>query len=157
MLKKIKNLENDLAKFTQSSENLNQILASQKPLYDKAGLGFHKNFKSIEKPYFENIASSSNDTRFQNPTSFSKIATPRFCRLCNKSGHFSIQCFFIERMIGNKVCKVVYDYNGLGQRRWFNVKGSKKIWIPKVTWAHFVGMPSIQAEGQYVVHGQRML
>ncbi|XP_057723894.1 uncharacterized protein LOC130939846 [Arachis stenosperma] len=63
LLKKVKNLEYDLAMFTQSSENLNQILASQKSLYDKDGLGFHKTFKSVEKSYFENMASSSNDTR----------------------------------------------------------------------------------------------
>ncbi|XP_057756242.1 uncharacterized protein LOC130975462 [Arachis stenosperma] len=62
LLKKIKNLENDLVKFTQSSENLNQILASQKPLFDKASLGFQKTFKSVEKSCFGNIVSSSNDT-----------------------------------------------------------------------------------------------
>ena len=133
LLKEVKRLKEDLAKFTQSSKNLNQILASQKPLYDKAGLGFHKTFKSVQKPSFENVASSSNDTRFQNPTSFSKTATARFSRLCNRNGHSPIQYLFIERMIENKVCKVVCDYNGLGQKRWFNIKGSKKIWIPKVT------------------------
>ncbi|QHN83727.1 Retrovirus-related Pol polyprotein [Arachis hypogaea] len=64
LLKEVKRLKEDLAKFTQSSESLNHILASQKPLYDKAGLGFYKS----EKSHFENIASSSNDTRFQDPT-----------------------------------------------------------------------------------------
>ncbi|MFM9786061.1 hypothetical protein, partial [Streptomyces scabiei] len=68
LLKKVKRLEEDLAKFTQSSENLNHILASQKPLYDKAGLGFRKS----ENSHFENVASSSNDTRFQDPTYFNK-------------------------------------------------------------------------------------
>ena len=130
LLKKVKSLENDLAKFTQSSENLNQILASQKPLFDKAGLRF---YKSDKKPSFKDKASSSNDTRFQDPTYFNKTSTPRFCRLCNRNGHFPIQYFFGERMIGDKVCKVIFDYNGLGHKRWFNVKGSKKIWIPKVT------------------------
>ncbi|XP_057756400.1 uncharacterized protein LOC130975654 [Arachis stenosperma] len=37
-----------------------------------------------------------------------------------------------EKMIGDKVYKIVGNYNGLGQRRWFNIKGSKKIWIPKL-------------------------
>ena len=104
-------------------------MASQKPLYDKAGLGFYKS----EKSHIENIASSSNDVKYQDPTYFNKTATPRFCRLCNRSGHFPVQCFFGERMIGDKVYKVVFDYNDLGHKRWFNVKGSKKIWIPKVT------------------------
>ncbi|XP_020987891.1 uncharacterized protein LOC110275874 [Arachis duranensis] len=40
--KEIKRLKEDLASFSQSSENLNQLLASQKPLCDKASLGFHK-------------------------------------------------------------------------------------------------------------------
>ncbi|XP_057742061.1 uncharacterized protein LOC130960631 [Arachis stenosperma] len=129
LLKEVERLKDDLAKFTQSSENLNQILASQKPLYDKAGLGFYKS----EKLHFENIASSSNDVTYQDPTHFNKTTTPRFCRMCNRSGHFPVQCFFGERMMGDKVYKVVFDYNDLGHKRWFNVKGSKKIWIPKVT------------------------
>ncbi|XLU95782.1 hypothetical protein S245_010134, partial [Arachis hypogaea] len=98
LLKKVKSLENDLAKFTQSSENLNQILSSQKPLFDKAGLGF---YKSDRKPSFKDKASSSNDTRFQDPTYFNKTATPRFCRLCNRSDHFlfsvSLVCLASKR------------------------------------------------------------
>ncbi|XP_052109219.1 uncharacterized protein LOC127741214 [Arachis duranensis] len=57
-------LKEDVATFAQSSENLNQLLASQKPLYDKAGLGFHKSEKIVKKTSFANMASSSNDVRF---------------------------------------------------------------------------------------------
>ncbi|XP_057760349.1 uncharacterized protein LOC130980715 [Arachis stenosperma] len=45
--KEIRRLKEDLAKFTQSSKNLNQLLTSQKLLYDKTGLGFHKALKSV--------------------------------------------------------------------------------------------------------------
>ncbi|XP_057755342.1 uncharacterized protein LOC130974481 [Arachis stenosperma] len=111
--KEVKSLKEDLASFAQSSENLNQLLASQKPLYDKVDLGFHKSEKFIEKPSFTNMASSSDDIRFQNPTSFIKTATQKFCRLYNRNGHFPIQCFISEKMIGDKVYKIVCDYNGL--------------------------------------------
>ncbi|XP_025647310.1 uncharacterized protein [Arachis hypogaea] len=61
--KEIKRLKEDLANFAQSSENLNQLLASQKPLYDKAGLGFRKTAKFVEKLSCTNMASSSNNIR----------------------------------------------------------------------------------------------
>ncbi|XLU53166.1 hypothetical protein S245_047814, partial [Arachis hypogaea] len=36
----IKRLNSDLAKFAQSSSNLDKLLASQRPLFEKSGLGY---------------------------------------------------------------------------------------------------------------------
>ncbi|XP_057756290.1 uncharacterized protein LOC130975519 [Arachis stenosperma] len=132
----IKGLNEDLAKFVQGSQNLNKLLACQRFGSEKSGLGFIEENKSIFKPNFKKSESSS--SKFYKPKGFSKpqkSVGKNQCYKCNRNGHDPPQCFIFPRSFGNdnKLYKVVHDFNALGQPRRIHIKGSKWIWIPKVS------------------------
>ncbi|XP_072066923.1 uncharacterized protein [Arachis hypogaea] len=66
----IKNLNEDLAKFVQSSQNLNKLLASQRFGSEKSGLGFIEENKAVFKQNFKKSEASS--SKLFKPKGFSK-------------------------------------------------------------------------------------
>ncbi|XP_057745416.1 uncharacterized protein LOC130963302 [Arachis stenosperma] len=66
----IKSLNEDLAKFVQGSQNLNKLLACQKFGFEKSGIGFIEENKSVFKPNFQKSEPSS--SKFFKPKGFSK-------------------------------------------------------------------------------------
>ncbi|XP_015955691.1 uncharacterized protein LOC107480087 [Arachis duranensis] len=132
----IKILNEDLAKFIQGSQDLNKLLASQRFGSEKSGLGFKEENNAIFKQNFKKSEASS--SKLFKPKGFSKpqrSVNKNQCYKCNKNGHDPPQCFIFPRSFGNdsKLYKVVHDFNALGQPRRFHNKGSKWIWIPKIS------------------------
>ncbi|XP_016168477.1 uncharacterized protein LOC107611023 [Arachis ipaensis] len=136
MNEQIKNLNEDLAKFVQGSQNLNKLLASQRFGSERSGLGFIEENKAVFKQNFKKSEASS--SKLFKPKGFSKpqkSVSKNHCYKCNRNGHDPLQCFIFLKSFGNdsKLYKVVHDYNALGQPRRFHIKRSKWIWIPKVS------------------------
>ncbi|XP_057730096.1 uncharacterized protein LOC130945392 [Arachis stenosperma] len=149
----IKNLNEDLAKFVQGSQNLNKLLACQRFGSEKSGLEFKEENKAIFKQNFQKFETSS--SKLFKPKGSSKpkkLVSKNHCYKCNKNGHNPPHCFFFLKSFGNdsKLYKVVHDFNILGQLRRFHIKGSKWILIPKIVEEH-AGLPYIQEEIEHVV------
>ncbi|XP_016191848.1 protein CROWDED NUCLEI 4-like [Arachis ipaensis] len=126
----VKNLNEDLAKFVQGSQNLNKLLACQRFGSEKSGLGFKEENKAVFKQNVQKSEVSS--SKFFKLKGFSKpqkLVSKNHCYKCNRKGHDPPQCFIFLRSFGNdnKLYKVVHDFNALGQPRRFHIKGSK--WI----------------------------
>ena len=92
------------------SKNLDLMLGGQKPYLDKIGLGYKEEVN--EK--------ASTDSQHKSPA----------CIYCFKRGHSSKKCFS-GRKAKQKVKK---------PKRSTNIKGSKKIWVPKVKTASDIGV-----------------
>ena len=85
------------------SKNLDLMLGSQRPYFDKTGLGY-------EKEQDEKLSKSSQ----------SKVP---ICIYCFKKGHSSEKCFSRRKAKRQKVKK---------SKKATNLKGPKKIWVPEV-------------------------
>ncbi|MED6196017.1 hypothetical protein PIB30_043284 [Stylosanthes scabra] len=129
----IEGLKQDLEQFTNSSNNLDKLLSYQRSTSMRSGLfsaGSNANLKTI----FVKAEASTSNTRNQPPQFFHKRPTRgNHCSNCNRQGHTHPQCFVFEKKLGDKVYKIVSDFNALGKPRRTNIKGSKWIWIPKVS------------------------
>ena len=90
------------------------ILDNQKIIYDKAGLGYNS---LKEQKFLKNIFVNSSYNKFSNIT----------CFKCGKVGHKSYSCFFNKSENFN--VKKIWISKGTIMT---NLKGSKKIWVPKV-------------------------
>nr|XP_029149653.1 kinesin-related protein 4-like [Arachis hypogaea] len=133
---KINNLNEDLAKFVQSLQNLDKLLSCQRSSFEKYGLGFIEETKYVFKPIFKKYEASS--SKIVKPKISSKpqnLAKEKYCYKCNRNNHVPQQCFIFLKSFGNdnNLYKVVHDYNTLRQPRRFHIRGSKWIWIPKVS------------------------
>jgi hypothetical protein len=93
---------------------LENILNSQRCVFDKSGLGY-KPYKN--EKYFKNFfvkAKSSNE-------SF------HICNFCNKNGHLIFDCPL--KKFGCKALRKVWVPKG----NIANPKGPKKVWVPKAS------------------------
>ncbi|MED6200921.1 hypothetical protein PIB30_090029 [Stylosanthes scabra] len=130
----IEDLKQNLEQFTKSSNNLDKLLSYQIPTSMKSGLDYSAGSNANLKTIFVKAEASTSNTRNQPPQFFHKRPTRgNHCSNCNRQGHTHPQCFVVERKIGDRIYKVVSDFNALGKPRRTNVKGSKAIWIPKVS------------------------
>ncbi|MED6227309.1 hypothetical protein PIB30_112320, partial [Stylosanthes scabra] len=131
----IEGLKKDLEKFTNSSNDLDMLLSFQRPTSMKSGIGYSAGNGTKSETIFVKASASTSNTKNQPPPkSFHKRKTKRnHCFKCNRQGHSPPQCFIVKKKIGNQVYKIVSDFNALGQPRRINIKGSKYIWIPKVS------------------------
>ncbi|XP_020970128.1 uncharacterized protein LOC110268363 [Arachis ipaensis] len=98
----IKNLNEDLAKFVQGSQNLNKLLASQRFGSEKSGLRFIEENKAVFKQNFKKFEASS--SKLFKPKGFSKpqkSVSKNHCYKCNRNGHDPPQCFIFLKSFGN--------------------------------------------------------
>ncbi|MED6126415.1 hypothetical protein PIB30_078236 [Stylosanthes scabra] len=123
---RIKSLNQDLEQFAHSSSNLDKLLAYQRSYSEKFGLGYSGGSDAVfENKFVKSKASTSNT---KNPSSSSNVkisARRNYCDKCNRHGYSSPQCFVFEKRLGDKVYKIVSDFNAFGQPRRTNIKGSK--------------------------------
>ena len=113
MLKKKSNELNEIVlKFTNGQKMLDNMLNSQKCVFDKGGLGYKPNLK---QKYYKNYfvkATSTNDH---------KIA----CHYCNQNGHMKLRCPVKRNAYYGVKC--IWVPKGTVA----NSQGPKKLWVPK--------------------------
>ena len=104
-----------LRKFEHGSKAFNMLLASQKCIFDKRGLGYKDAKKEkLYRNYFVKEGASKDKTTT--------------CNFCGRNGHISNSCVLkIESSSKTTKSRVI-------KRIATNHKGPKKIWVPKVSW-----------------------
>ncbi|XP_072076806.1 uncharacterized protein [Arachis hypogaea] len=112
----IKNLNEDLAKFVQGSQNLNKLLACQRFGSEKSGLGFKEENKTVFKQNFQKSEASS--SKFFKPKGFSKPQKSvgrNHCYKCNRNDHDPPQCFIFLKSFGNDVDGLKHNLLSISQ------------------------------------------
>ena len=107
----VKLLKSDLEKMVNGSKNLDLMLGSQRPYFEKSGLRY-------EKEENKKLPKSSQ----------SKAPT---CIYCFKKGHSSKKCFSRRKAKKQKI---------KNPKKVTNPKRLKKMWVPKVKVAFDVGV-----------------
>ena len=102
-----------IEKFTQGSKTLENILSSQRCVFDKSGLGYKP---SIHQKYFKNYFMKVK----------SSCAPTHTCHFCNKDGHLIFDCAL--KKLGSKTLKKTWVPKGTKA----NTEGPKKAWVPKM-------------------------
>ena len=99
---RVKYLDTTLTKFVQGKENLDKILASQRSVYDKAGLGYmiHEKQKEFKNFFVQNVEKNHN--------------------------YKYVYCSLRKKYVKVKQVWVVK-----GTIAYTNTKGPKKAWVPK--------------------------
>ncbi|MED6174725.1 hypothetical protein PIB30_071820 [Stylosanthes scabra] len=131
-----KDLENESNSEDEDQQEAQVCFMADKEVHDESGQGYNAGSSAnLETKFVKASASTSNAKNQQPPQFFHRRATRgNHCFKCNRQCHTSPQCFVVERKIGDRISKVVSDFNVLGQLRRTNIKGSKAVWIPKVSW-----------------------
>ena len=113
MLKKKSNELNEIVlKFTNGQNMLDNMLNSQKCVFDKGGLGYKPNLKQkYYKNYFVKATSTSDH----------KIV----CHYCNQNGHMKYRCPVKRNAYYGVKC--IWAPKGTVA----NSQGPKKLWVPK--------------------------
>ena len=122
----VKLFKSNLEKIVNSSKNLDLMLGSQRPYFEKSRLGY-------EKEENEKLSKSSQG----------KVPT---CIYCFKKGHSSEKCFSRRKAKKQKV---------KNPKKATNSKGPKKMWVPKVKVVSDAGVSQItSSEGDEMVFRQ---
>jgi len=115
MLKKTNiELSDVMLKFTNGQKMLDNMLNSQKCVFDKGGIGYKPNLKQkYYKNYFVKATSTSDH----------KIV----CHYCNQNGHMKNRCPIKRNVYYG--AKYIWVPKGIIT----NTQGPKSIWVPKGT------------------------
>ena len=112
MLRKKSNELNEIVlKFTNGQKMLDNLLNSQKCVFDKSGIGYKPNLKQkFYKSYFVKNTSINNQI---------------VCHYCNQDGHMKNRCAVKRNAYYGMKC--VWVPKGTIA----NSQGPKKVWVPK--------------------------
>jgi cell division septum initiation protein DivIVA len=139
---KVSTLEKDITNFIKTTETFNNILGSQRGIFDKAGLGFETYKK--QKLYKDFFIPPKNE-EFK-------------CKFCHKKGHIEMFCFkkkHKQEQSKNKLSK--HNNKRQSHKRYqTNIQGPKTIWVPKNSVNISAGM-SLNHEEKTMVPRQWML
>ena len=111
-------MTSSLSIFSCGQKSFEMILASQKCVFDKQGLGFKY---SKNQMYFKNYF-------IKESTSTSPSTT---CNFCERGGHISSTCPLRNSSQKNSNAKVKKVW--IEKLKVTNLQGPKKIWVPKST------------------------
>ena len=116
LLKKIEWLLSSLSKFSCGQKAFEMILASQKCVFDKRGLGYKtsKNEKYFKNYFVKKSTSESSST---------------ICNFCGRGGHISSTCPLRNR--SQKASTSKSKKTWVEKSKVTNHQGPKKIWVPK--------------------------
>ena len=116
LLKKNEWLVSSLSKFSCGQKAFDMILASQKCVFDKRGLGYKcsKNEKHFKNYFFKESISESPST---------------ICNFCGIGGHISSTCPLINGSKKTSTSKLKRIW--IEKTKVTNHQGPKKIWVPK--------------------------
>ena len=111
-----------LKKFSCGSLAFNMMLASQKCIFDKKGIGYKgtKNEKYYKNYFVKEGASKGLSTT---------------CNFCGRKGHISNTCplKFGNKKNNPKPKRKINKIWGKDKEKGTNIEGPKMIWVPKVT------------------------
>jgi hypothetical protein len=113
---KVSTLEKDITNFIKTTETFNNILGSQKGIFDKAGLGFETYKKQkLYKDFFI-------------PQKIEEFK----CKFCHKKGHIEMFCFKKKHKQEQTKNKLIKQNKGYSHKKHkTNNQGPKAIWVPK--------------------------
>jgi hypothetical protein len=102
---KVENLTKILANFTNGKKNLDNLLGSQRCVFDKAGIGYNP---KIKEKHYKKFFTNENFLKFP------------ICKHCGKIGHNIHTC---------PMKNMIWIIKGTTPST--NPRGPKKIWVPK--------------------------
>ena len=129
---KVADLTLDLAKFVKGTDNLEKLYGYQRKPSDKSGLGF--NSENHYKKFNKNLRKSKPRSKLKNSS----------CYHCGKAGHITSKCRYKPK-------------HKSSQTNATNLKGPRKIWVPKSQIIPVVDLLDRKKEKPVMVPGQWML
>jgi hypothetical protein len=125
-------LEKDITNFIKNTETFNNILGSQKCIFDKAGLGFETYKK---QKLYKDLFIPQKTEEFK-------------CKFCHKKGHVELFCFKKKHKQEQSKNKLITHNNKRQSHKRYqtNIQGPKAIWVPKNSLNISAGMSSNHEE-----------